>query len=136
LFDHVLQIRVVLWGDILIQSNPRLELQVVLEQAVCGSLGPLDFTPEHPILFVDDFVLQFFDLFFEVSFFECGLGFFCLVLNLNLSEVVELIVDDVFPPHLPPSPSSCLYVFLLFLEVICFSSSSNYLSYSESPSFS
>jgi hypothetical protein len=101
LFDHVLQIRVVLWGDILIQSNPRLELQVVLEQAVCGSLGPLDFTPEHPILFVDDFVLQFFDLFFEVSFFECGLGFFCLVLNLNLSEVVELIVDDVFPLIFP-----------------------------------
>lgn len=111
MLDHILQFRVVLWGDILVQSNPRLELQVVLEQAVGGSLGPLDFTPKHPILFVDDLVLQFFDLFLEISLLQGGLGFFCLVLYLNLSEVVELIVDDVF---------SLIFPFL-FLLLVCVS---------------
>ena len=96
LLDHYLYFGVDFGSYLLADLDACLELQVVLQQTVDWPLSGLDLSPQNPVFLADYLLLKLLNLLLKLSLFFNSL-FLVFVLEFDLSEVVELVINHVFP---------------------------------------
>lgn len=74
--------------------DSRVELEVVLEEGVGGSLSGFDLTFHGPVLLTDNFSFQSVDLIVQICFFlSFNLILYLLIVHLHLSKMIKIILN-------------------------------------------